>query len=68
MGKVNAVLYRFDDCQCSNVLGRLESIPAGVYPVAELNVITVHIGAAILDLNKSAFDLLKAQGKVRKIG
>lgn len=62
------VQYQFDECQCNNVLGRPELIPAGNYPVAEMDVVTVFIGAIVLDLNKSAFNSLKAEGKARLIG
>lgn len=68
MGRFQSVLYRFEDCQCRNVAGGLDSIPAGTYSVAELDAVTVYVGAATFDLNKSAFNLLKAEGKARKVG
>ena len=67
MGRVQAVTYQFEECQCNNVRGTTETIPAGIYLVAELDVVSVHIGMAVLDFPAYAFNLLKAQGKARKI-
>lgn len=64
MGKVKAVLYRFAECECRNVSGGVDTIPAGIYPVAELDVISVAVGPKQFDLEKTAFNLLKAEGKV----
>ncbi|MNN00493.1 hypothetical protein D3C81_1130850 [compost metagenome] len=63
MGKVKGVLYRFQDCQCPNIYGGLDTIPAGLYWVAELDVVSVAVGPRKLDLEKNAFNLLKADGK-----
>jgi hypothetical protein len=67
MGRVKAVLYRFADCECRNIAGGLDPIPAGIYPVAELDVVSVAVGPNKLDLDKTAFDLLKAEGKVTNL-
>lgn len=67
MGKVQAVLYRFAECECRNVFGGVDAIPAGIYPVAELDVVTVAAGNKRFDLEKNAFNLLKAEGKVTDI-
>ena len=64
MGRVKAVLYRFQACQCLDAAGVITSIPAGLYFVAELDVITFDVGNKRFDLDKSAFNLLKAEGKV----
>lgn len=63
MGKVQGVLYRFQDCQCLNIYGGLDTIPAGIYIVAEIDVVSVAVGPKKLDLEKNAFNLLKAEGK-----
>lgn len=64
MGRVKAVFYRFQECQCLNVAGVLDTIPAGTHAVAELDVVTVAVGAKRFDLDKASFNLLKAEGKV----
>jgi len=64
---VAAVLYRFKDCQCLDVAGKMQDIPAGIYSVAELSCITVAIGNRRVDLELNAFNSLKAQGVVEKV-
>lgn len=64
MGRVKSVVYRFQECQCLTINGDLETVPAGIHPVAELDVITLTVGNKRFDLDKAAFNQLKAEGKV----
>jgi len=64
MGRVNSVSYRIQECQCLNTAGVLETIPAGIHMVAELDVITFTVRNKRFDLDKAAFNQLKAEGKV----
>ena len=59
-----AIYYDFQDCDCLGANGRPVTIPAGRHPVAERDVVTVIIGSRVLDLDKNAFNQLKAQRKV----
>lgn len=56
--------YDFKECECLNVAGELDTIPAGRHAVAELDAVTVYVGAKTFALNKNAFNLLKAERKV----
>ncbi|HGY9637899.1 TPA: hypothetical protein ACOJPK_003377 [Pseudomonas putida] len=67
MGRIKAVLYRFQECQCLNVAGKMDTIPAGIHAIAELDVITLTVGPKRFDLDKAAFNQLKAEGKVTDI-
>jgi hypothetical protein len=58
------VYYVFTECECLNASGGMDTIPAGMHAVAELDVVTVYVGSKVFDLNKNAFNLLKAQRKV----
>jgi hypothetical protein len=59
-----SLYYDFQECQCLNTTGQLVTIPAGRYVVTELSSVTVVVGSNSLDLEKNAFNQLKAQRKV----
>jgi hypothetical protein len=58
-----AVNYKFEECDCLGSSGNIVHIPAGIWPVAELDVVSVQVRGSVLDLNNSAFQSLKVQGK-----
>lgn len=64
---VNAIWYRFQECQCLDVRGVIRDIPEGCYAGVELSAVKVIIGNQAFDLDKNAFNQLKADGKVRKV-
>ena len=56
--------YVFKECECLNVSGGMDTIPVGMHAVAELDVVSVYVGAKVFDLDKNAFNLLKSERKV----
>lgn len=67
MSKIQSAIYEFDECQYTNVRGQPGTLPAGIYPVAELDVVSIAVGTAVIEMSGSAFNLLKVEGKARKI-
>ncbi|MFL1478526.1 MULTISPECIES: hypothetical protein [unclassified Pseudomonas] len=63
---VKAIWYRFEQCQCLDIRGVMQNIPEGIHAVAELSAVNVIIGTKNLELNKNAFNQLKADGKARR--
>ncbi len=62
-----AIRYSFEECQCLDTRGLMQNIPAGIHQVAERDAVTVWIENRTLDLNKNAFNQLKADGKAHKV-
>jgi len=58
-----AVNYKFEDCECLGASGQNIKIPSGIWPVAELDIVSVYINREVLDLNNSAFQNLKLERK-----
>lgn len=67
MGRAITVNWVFQNCECLNVAGELETIPAGIHAVTEQDVVTVKVGTKTFDLDKAAFKQLRAQGKVNHL-
>jgi hypothetical protein len=55
--------YRFEDCSCIDVTGANITIPAGVWPVLERDVVTIIAAHRMLNLPNAAFQLLKSEQK-----
>lgn len=56
--------YRFNnDCDCLSTTGQLVRIPAGIWPVAELDDVVVLADGREFNLNGSAFQQLKLERK-----
>jgi hypothetical protein len=53
--------YRFDECSCIDVSGARVTIPAGVWPVLERDIVSVIANRRILDLPNAAFQLLRSE-------
>jgi hypothetical protein len=55
--------YQFEECSCIDVTGANITIPAGVWPVLERDVVSVIAAHRILDLPNAAFQQLKLERK-----
>jgi|APEBP8051073058_1049385.scaffolds.fasta_scaffold06331_3 hypothetical protein len=58
-----AVNCKFEGCECLGTNGQNINIPAGIWPVAELDIVSVYINGRVLELNNSAFQGLKLERK-----
>jgi hypothetical protein len=63
---VDAAWYEFDDCACEGPTGRPVKIPRGIWPVGELDTVTIIVdrNKAIV-ISKAAFAQLKLEQKAR---
>lgn len=55
--------FKFVECICPGTEGNTVDIPAGIWPVAERDIVTVYVGAKVLELEKNAFQKLKLERK-----
>lgn len=55
--------YKFQECECTGASGNSVKIPAGIWPVAELDTVSVMVNGSVLTLNNSAFQQLKLEHK-----
>lgn len=67
MGIGFGVNWRFEECEFLNVAGGMDTIPAGIHPVAERDTVTVYVGTRTYVMDKATFNLLKAQRKVNHL-
>ncbi len=62
--RIQPMRYKFVECECNDSVGRLVKIPAGVWDVGELDIVSVYIdGNRVIDLFLSVFQHLKRDGK-----
>ncbi|MBI6895442.1 hypothetical protein JET64_01330 [Pseudomonas putida] len=64
MGIAQALYYDFKKCDCLNVEGEQETIPAGRYIVTEGEVVTVNAGTKTYELDEDTFKSLRRQNIV----
>jgi len=61
---VRAKWYRFKECKVVNTTGTEITIPAGLYGVGELDIVSILLNDhRVIDIHKPAFALLKMEGK-----
>lgn len=54
--------YKFETCTVATIYGAQREIAAGVYPVAELSVVTVQLGpSSRVDMTPAEFSRLKLE-------
>jgi hypothetical protein len=55
--------FRFEECSCIDVSRSRVTIPSGIWPVLERNVVSIIADRRFLDLPNAAFELLKSERK-----
>jgi hypothetical protein len=59
--------YRFEECSCIDVSGAKVTIPGGIWPVLERDVVSFIADRRVLYLPSAAFQLLKLERSAQPV-